>query len=115
MAKMYCQWVGIILIVGGVLGLLLGTDLLGVAVRGLHTWIHLASGVILAYLGYRSTGVRGGAQTFGIIYTLVAILGFFGGGTIPILGFPVNLAYNLVHLVLGVAGLYTGFGQEQPG
>ena len=57
--------------------------------------------------------VRKVAMTFGIIYTAVAILGFlpFLGGTFGmdssnLLGFiPINLLHNLVHLVIGLAGL----------
>ncbi len=57
--------------------------------------------------------VRKAAMVFGIIYTAVAVLGFlpFLGGTFGmdatnLLGFiPVNLLHNLVHLVIGLAGL----------
>ena len=55
------------------------------------------------------------AQLFGIVFVLVAILGFVAAGsslvadpaTAPkILGlFPVNLLHNLVHLVFGIWGL----------
>ncbi len=110
MAKMYCQWIGVILIVLGVIGLFAGS-FLGVEVRGLHTWIHLISGVILAYLGFTGTSVKTGAQVFGVVYTLVAVLGFIQGTTVLGL-FPVNLLYNLIHLVVGVAGLYAGFAKE---
>lgn len=53
------------------------------------------------------------ALVFGIIYTLVSILGFLSplGGTFgmtpsPLLGlFDINLAHNIVHLVIGIPGL----------
>ena len=111
MAKMYCQWVGIILIVLGVVGLITKT-VLGVDVSGLHTWIHLISGVVLAYFGFTGTSTKVGAQAFGVIYTLVAVLGFIGGATVLILGINTSMLYNLIHLVAGVAGLYAGFGKE---
>jgi hypothetical protein len=111
MAKMYCQWVGIILIVLGVIGLFAGSNLLGVDVTGLHTWIHLITGVILAYLGFTGTSVKTGAQVFGVVYTLVAILGFIGGSTVPVVGINTNMLYNLIHLVVGVLGLYAGFAK----
>ncbi len=112
MAKMYCQWVGIILIVLGVIGLLTGS-LLGVDVRGLHTWIHLISGVILAYLGFTGTAVKTGAQVFGVIYTLVGILGFVSSATLAGLGVQTNVLYNLIHLVVGVLGLWVGFAAKE--
>jgi hypothetical protein len=112
MAKMYCQWVGIILIVLGLIGLFAGGNLLGVNVSGLHTWIHLVSGVALTYLGFTGTAVKTGAQAFGVIYTLVAVLGFIGGGSV--LGLiQVNTLYNLIHLVVGLIGLWVGFGSKE--
>lgn len=113
MAKMYCQWVGIILIVLGVVGLLTGT-LLGVDVRGLHNWIHLISGVILAYLGFTGTAAKTGAQVFGVVYTLVGVLGFVGGGAVvPVFNINTSLLYNLIHLIVGVLGLYVGFASKE--
>ena len=108
MAKMYCQWVGIILIVLGVIGFIGSGELLGANVKGLHSIIHLASGVILAYLGFTGTSVKTGAQVFGVVYTLVAVLGFVGGTTVIGLINTSGL-YNIVHLIVGVIGLYVGF------
>ncbi len=53
------------------------------------------------------------ALTFGLVYTAVGILGllpFLGGSYTQtpdnLLGFvPINLLHNIVHLVIGVAGL----------
>lgn len=112
MAKMYCQWVGIILIALGVVGLLTG-NLLGVDVRGLHNWIHLISGVILAYLGFTGTAVKTGAQVFGVVYALVGVLGFVSSATLAGLGVQTNALYNLIHVVIGVLGLWVGFAGKE--
>jgi uncharacterized protein DUF4383 len=53
------------------------------------------------------------ALAFGIVYLLVGILGLlpFAGGTYTqansnLLGFvPINLLHNIVHLVIGIAGI----------
>ena len=108
MAKMYCQWVGIILIVLGVIGFIGSGELLGANVKGLHSIIHLVSGVILAYLGFTGTSVKTGVQVFGVVYTLVAVLGFVGGTNVIGLINTSGL-YNIVHLLVGVIGLYVGF------
>ncbi|HET8679090.1 MAG TPA: DUF4383 domain-containing protein, partial [bacterium] len=97
MAKMYCQWVGVVLIVLGIAGFI-SPNFLSFPIGGSAVWIHLLSGVILAYLGFTGTSVKLGAQVFGVIYTLVGVLGLIGGATIPILNAPSNLQYNLVHL-----------------
>lgn len=111
MAKMYCQWVGVVLIVLGLVGFA-RPNFLTFPIGGSGVWIHLISGVILAYLGFTGTSVKMGAQVFGVIYTLVGVLGLVGGSTILLVNAPTNFAYNLVHLVLGVGGLWAGFGKE---
>jgi multisubunit Na+/H+ antiporter MnhG subunit len=53
------------------------------------------------------------ALIFGIIYTLIGVLGFFpslGGSmsqtpSVLLTIAPVNLTHNIVHLIIGVAGL----------
>lgn len=63
-------------------------------------------------MGNRSI-VQPVALTFGVIYLLGGILGFFTvfGGSATLTSkslfnlFPVNLVHNLVHVVIGVAGL----------
>jgi hypothetical protein len=110
MAKMYCQWVGIILLALGIIGFLT-PELLTLHFTPLHNVIHLASGAILAYLGFTGTSVKVGAQAFGVVYTLVALIGFVQGTTVLNL-FPVNTLYNVIHLVVGVLGLWAGFGKE---
>lgn len=63
--------------------------------------------------------IRNAARIFGIIYLLVGILGFVPalqspadgphvliGTTVNLLGlFPVNAVHNLVHILIGLAGL----------
>jgi hypothetical protein len=113
MAKTYVQWVGIVLVALGLIGFVLPGFMaaLSLPVTTLHNLIHLVSGAILLYLGYTGTAVKMGAQIFGIIYTLVGLLGFIGGGTV--LGLiPVTMLYNLVHLVIGLLGLYVGFSKQ---
>jgi hypothetical protein len=112
MARMYCQWVGIILLVLGIIGFMTPM-LLTLQFTALHNWIHLISGAVLAYLGFTGSAVKTGAQVFGVVYTLVAVLGFLGGGVVPILGLPVNALYNLIHLVVGLAGVYAGFSAPE--
>ncbi|MDR7555412.1 MAG: hypothetical protein QN157_07375 [Armatimonadota bacterium] len=113
MAKTYCQWVGVILIVLGILGFLIPGGFLTLTFTTTHNLVHLVSGVILAYLGFTDKSVKTGAQVFGVIYTLVGLLGFVSAGTLAALGITTGTLYNLIHLVLGVVGLWAGFGQKE--
>lgn len=111
MAKVYAQVVGIVLLLVGVVGLFTST-LLGAKTTVLHNLIHLVSGAIGAYTGFSGSGYRTFAQVFGVVYTLVGLIGFASPGTLGGLGIPVNTVYNLIHLVIGVWGVWAGFSKE---
>ena len=110
---------GIVFLLVGILGFVPGlttTDsdgmpmLLGLFMVGtVHNIIHLASGV-LALLGASSERyARWYLQGFGIVYALVAVVGIVQGNTVLGL-FSVNVADNILHVVLALALLGTGFG-----
>jgi hypothetical protein len=111
MAKVYAQVVGIVLLLIGIIGLFSAT-LLGARTTVIHNLIHLVSGAIGAYTGFTGSGYRAFAQIFGIVYTLVGVIGFATPGTLGSLGVPVNATYNLIHLVVGVWGIWAGFSKE---
>jgi hypothetical protein len=48
--------------------------------------IHLVSGAIGAYTGFSGSGYRAFAQIFGVVYSLVGIIGFIAPGTLGGLG-----------------------------
>ncbi len=110
MAKVYAQVVGIVLLIVGVIGLFT-SSLLGARTSGIHNLIHLVSGAIGAYTGFSGSGYRPFAQIFGVIYTLVGVIGFISATTLASLGVPVNSTYNLIHLVIGLWGLWAGFSK----
>jgi Domain of unknown function (DUF4383) len=85
--------------------LLLGLFMVG----AVHNIIHLVSG-IGALLGSTSDAyAKLYFQIFGAVYALVTVVGFIQGNTV--LGLiNVNLADNLLHLVIAAAALYLGFG-----
>jgi hypothetical protein len=107
-------WFGIVFIVIGVLGfipaLTPGGNLLGIfMVGGIHNVIHLLSGIVALLCA----GSFGAAKTyfkiFGLVYALVTLIGFISGSSV--LGiFPVNVADNVLHLVIAVLALSLGFG-----
>jgi hypothetical protein len=52
------------------------------------------------------------AQVFGVVCTPVGPIGFASAGTLAALGIPVNAAYNVIHLVIGIWGVWAGFSTE---
>jgi len=80
-------------------------------VDSMHNIVHIASGVlaIMASTSFKYT--RWYFQIFGIIYAIVAIVGFWRGGDLFFM--TVNFADNILHTVIGVVALYLGFFVER--
>lgn len=77
-------------------------------VDGSHNLVHLLSGVAALIAAAKASWSRLYFQVFGVVYALVTLLGFLNVD--PVLGIiPVNLADNLLHLVIAAAALYLGF------
>lgn len=108
---------GIVFIVIGILGfvpaLVSGGLLFGIfSVDAMHNTVHLLSGVlaILAALGAGSYA-RLYFKVFGVVYAIVTVIGFIQGDTI--LGLmTVNMADNVLHLVIAAVALWAGFGAK---
>ncbi len=103
---------GVIFIILGILGFVGGMGIVGP--EGLfqtdrtHDIIHLVSGLIFLFVAMKSAGSMGMVlKVFGIIYLLVALLGFFTGDVLGL--FEVSMADNVLHLVLAVIFLWAGF------
>jgi hypothetical protein len=120
-AQVFALVIGTTLVVAGIVGFFYnasfgtgdGTSrdaVLGVLdVNGWHNLVHIATGAIgLLVIGSYS-GARGYALLFGVIYLVVALLGFLAGDGDEIFNLiPVNTEDNLLHLLIGIAGVGAG-------
>ena len=88
--------------------------LLGVLhVNAAHNIVHLITGVVAllaAYTGFRASQLF--FQVFGIIYGLVAILGFMAGDRHIVGVIANNLADAWFHLIVAAVSLYFGFARK---
>lgn len=111
MAKLYAMVVGAVLLLTGIVGFFV-TDLFGlITFHPAHNIIHLATGVVGLAAGLAG-GEKGGkwfALIFGVIYTLVAVLGFAGFEDIGPIRLGLNVWYNIIHVAVGLLGLAAGF------
>ncbi|KND48497.1 MAG: hypothetical protein AB200_02085 [Parcubacteria bacterium C7867-005] len=74
-----------------------------------HNIVHLLSGVVLLWVAYKSQAKAGTALVvFGVIYLLVALLGFMSSSESVLGLIHVNGADNWLHLVLGLVILVSG-------
>jgi len=109
---------GVVFVAMGVLGWIPaispGGKLLGLFdVNAAHNLVHLATGVVAIVCGAASEKAsRLFFQIFGVIYAVVAALGFFYGDQ-PLLGMVSNNgATTLLHVVRAVVALYLGFAMK---
>jgi hypothetical protein len=124
-ARLYCLLVGGVLVIAGILGFfyeasfavgneIVADDVLGLlAVNGWHNLVHLAIGGLL--LVAAGGAARSAAMFVGVLYLVLAALGFIatGGDGISFVAengvlidlVPVNDEDNVLHLILGITGV----------
>jgi Domain of unknown function (DUF4383) len=121
-AQVYALVVGATLVVAGIAGFFYSASfgsgdgtardaLLGILdVNGWHNLLHIASGVLgLAVVG-SYPAARGYAFGLGAVYLVVMLLGFAAGDGGEVAGLiPVNTEDNVLHLLIGFAGIAAGF------
>ena len=122
-AQIYALVFGLVLVVAGILGFFYessfatGDDtlverdaVLGILdVNGWHNLVHIASGLVGLAVAGSYANARLYALGFGAIYIVVAILGFiYGDGDSIFKLIPVNTEDNILHALIGVAGLGAG-------
>ncbi len=120
-AQLYALIFGLVLVAVGILGFFYdstfesGDDasreaVLGILeVNGWHNVVHIASGVVGLAVAGSYANARLYALGFGAIYIVVAILGFIYGDGDEIFDIiPINTEDNVLHALIGVAGLGAG-------
>ena len=125
MAKMAATWLGIVLLVVGVVGFL-APGLLGAHLGVVHNVVHLVSGAIALAFGVKGTraGARAFCLAFGAVYTLLGVLGFAMGrpghsdvghrGSDDLLWpampgqFELGTVDHVIHVVVGLAFVAAG-------
>jgi hypothetical protein len=115
--KTFALVVGIVFVLVGILGfvpaLVPGGALLGIfAVNVLHSIVHLLIGILGIAAAYAGLARRYN-QVIGIVYLLLGVLGFIPPLVIngQLLGIvSIDLADNLLHLVVGAVMVAFGFG-----
>ncbi len=106
---------GLVFLAVGILGFVPAVTsnemLLGIFhVNTAHNFVHLASGVVFLLCGMAGPGpARMFFKIFGIVYGLVAVLGFMKGDGLLLGMVSNNTADTWLHVVLAAAMLFLGF------
>ena len=113
---------GIVFLAVGILGFVPGatTDMNGMPmllgifhVNAAHNFVHIASGVGFLLCGMAGAGPsRTFFKIFGLVYALVAVLGFVKGDGYLLGLISNNTADTWLHVVLAAVMLFLGFGAK---
>jgi hypothetical protein len=110
------KWFAWVLLVIGILGFIPGVVsdmgiMLGVLrVDVLHNIIYIVTGLVGMKVAGSFNATKTYFKTFGIVYAVLAILGFISSAMI--LGMTMNIADNVFHLIIAAIALYYGFRME---
>lgn len=79
-----------------------------------HATVHALAGILGLVAYWQGEALaKLYAQVFGVVFFVVFLLGVIpatrDGFLNAVLGYPINLFYNVVHLATGVFGIYAGF------
>ena len=100
---------GIILVLVGLLGFF-NNPVLGVfAVNPVHNVAHIVTGLVLLAGAYSSLGSSLALKIIGVVYAILAIIGFFMVMDGMMLGMAMNDADKWLHVVLAIVILVAGF------
>jgi uncharacterized protein DUF4383 len=120
-ASLYAGVVGAALVVAGIVGFFYTADFgspgdveaaFGILdVNGWHNVVHILTGALgLLAFSAGAYAARQYALALGAVYIVVAVWGFVIGSGDSILSIiPVNTEDNILHLLIGIAGLGAGF------
>jgi hypothetical protein len=119
-AQLYALVFGAVLTIAGIIGFFYNSDftsntsarnaVFGILdVNGWHNVFHILTGVLGLIFASSYASARAYAIAFGAIYIAVAIWGFIIGSGDSILSIiPINTEDNILHLLIGVAGIAAG-------
>lgn len=119
MAKTVGIILGIVFIIIGVLGYI-SNPIVGAGslfeTDGVHNIIHILSGIIILALAAKGEmKAKLAFKIFGIVYLVVAVLGFVGASSGSIFNLiAINAADNWLHVVLGILMVSLGFMGGRP-
>ena len=109
-ARTYAQILGVVLLVIGVVGLVVGNEVvLGILNTDiLEDIVHLITGGLLAYVGFGRVDqalIRTVVGVLGIIYLVVGVLGFVVPMIFGLIPHGYTLFDDLLHLALGIVSI----------
>jgi len=118
-ARLYCQITGVVLLIVGVLGIFWqGVSGFLSVNEPAEIGLHLVLGALSTYAGFSGGGYGRlallYARLFGIVYLLLGVGGLLRPDLVPGV-VHLDLGCNILHLILGLWGIWAGYLAGQPG
>ena len=110
--KLVTKILGIVLLIIGIAGFFVDGTLLVFEVDTIHNAVHIVSGLVALFASGSYGHSRLFLIIFGLVYGIVAVLGFAMNGDIVGL-FHANLEDNYLHTAIAVVCLAVGFGSKK--
>jgi hypothetical protein len=110
MVQVYAKWMGLGIVLLGVLGLIYGEGLLLglVNIDVVEDIVHLLTGGLMAYAGFANrdlASVKAIVGGVGVAYLSVGVLGFITPTLFGLLPHGYSIVDNILHLALGAIGI----------
>jgi hypothetical protein len=80
------------------------------AANNMHNLVHIISGIVLLIGVYTALTPSLALKIVGVVYALVAVLGFIMPGGMMLGMIEMNMADTWLHVALAIVILYAGFG-----
>lgn len=109
MARTTAYVFGAILAIAGIWGFVQNPVLGIFAANTLHSLVHLISGAVLLGIAAWTNATTLVLKIFGVVYALIAILGFVTDGTVLLGLIDNSLADSILHTLLALVFLWAGF------
>jgi len=112
MAKTYSLVIGVVLLLVGIVGFIKGNEgLMGLQFSLTHNLMHTLSGIIGIWAGMSKNAAHPKmfAQIFGVVYALVALVGFVGQPVFVTELLHLSLTFNVIYLAVGSLSIVIGF------
>ena len=114
----YAKVIGLIFLAIGILGYIPGVApngmLFGIfMINSVHNIVHLVSGLLFLAVGFSNNWdlARRVTLAFAAVYGLVTLMGFISPSHV-VMGMPLNMADNVLHLAITVSALLFGLPQR---
>ena len=104
--------VGLVFLLLGVAGLIF-QGAAGITFKGVQSVLYIVVGAVSLWSGYRRWDIRFVTKFFGILFTVLGLVGIVSPQVLGFIYIDTGVAANILHLLVGLWGLWLYFVEPQ--